>query len=411
MLFDIDKLQEIYSIVRKNKLRTLLTGFSVFWGIFMLILLLGSGTGIENGVKAEFKNVATNSIWVNRGQTSKPHKGLQPGRRIQFTNDDYEETKSSVQGIEHITARFYLWDNNLVTYKNQYGAFNIVACHPDHRYLEKTILAEGRLINEIDVKQVRKVATVGTLVKEQLFKDESALGKYINVNGVPFKIVGVHFDEGSERPLRWLYLPISTVQKVFGGGNRIHALMFTAGKATIREGRRMEQQVRESLAARHNFDINDEKALRIWNGLKSYQKFMDLFSSIRIFIWVIGVGTIIAGIVGVSNIMLISVKERARELGIRKALGATPWSIINLILTESVLITSFAGYIGLVAGVGVIELASFHIPAVELFQNPQVDFKAAIGAVILLVSAGLIAGFVPARKAANLLPVNALRNE
>jgi putative ABC transport system permease protein len=173
----------------------------------------------------------------------------------------------------------------------------------------------------------------------------------------------------------------------------------------------MEQQVRESLAARHNFDINDEKALRIWNGLKSYQKFMNLFSSIRIFIWVIGVGTIIAGIVGVSNIMLISVKERARELGIRKALGATPWSIINLILTESVLITSFAGYIGLVAGVGVIELASFHIPAVELFQNPQVDFKAAIGAVILLVSAGLIAGFVPARKAANLLPVNALRNE
>jgi putative ABC transport system permease protein len=411
MLFDIDKLQEIYNTVHKNKLRTFLTGFSVSWGIFMLILLLGSGTGIENGVKAEFKNVATNSIWVHRGQTSKPYKGMQPGRRIQFTNEDYEKTKSSLKGIEHITARFYLWDNNLVTYKNEYGAFNIVACHPDHRYLEKTILADGRLINEIDVEQFRKVATIGTLVEKQLFRNESALGKYININGVAFKVVGVHFDEGSERPLRWLYLPISTVQKVFGGGNQVHALMFTAGEATIKESRKMEQQVREELAARHNFDIADEKALRIWNGFKRYQKFMNLFSSIRVFIWVIGVGTIIAGIVGVSNIMLISVKERARELGIRKALGATPWSIINLILTESVLITSFAGYIGLVAGVGVIELASAHMPAVELFQNPQVDFKAALGAVILLVLAGLVAGFVPARKAANILPVEALRNE
>jgi putative ABC transport system permease protein len=411
MLFDIDKLQEIYNTVSKNKLRTFLTGFSVSWGIFMLILLLGSGTGIENGVKAEFKNVATNSIWVRSGQTSKPYKGLQPGRYIKFTNDDYEKIKSSLRGIEHITARFYLWDNNLVTYKKEYGTFNIVAGHPADRYLEKTILAEGRLINEIDVEQFRKVVTIGTLVQEQLFRNESAVGKYINLNGVAFKVVGVHFDEGSERPLRWLYLPISTVQKVFGGGNRIHSLMFTAGEATMKEGLKMEQQVRESLATQHNFDIDDEKALRIWNSLKRYQKFVNLFSSIRIFIWLIAVGTIIAGIVGVSNIMLISVKERTRELGIRKALGATPSSIINLILTEAVLITSFSGYIGLVAGVAIVELASSHLPAVELFQNPQVDFKAAIGAVILLVLAGLMAGFIPARKAANILPVEALRNE
>ena len=411
MLFDLDILQEVYNTVRKNKLRTLLTGFSVSWGIFMLILLLGSGTGIENGVKAEFKNVATNSIWVHRGQTSKPFKGLQPGRRIQFTNDDYEIVKSSIQGIEHITARYYLWNDNIVTYKKEYGAFNIVACHPDHHHLEKTILSEGRLINELDIKQVRKVATIGTLAKEQLFKNESAIGKYVRVNGVPFKIVGVHFDEGSERPLRWLYLPLTTVQKVFGGGNRIHALMFTAGRATLDEGLKMERQVRETLAARHKFDIVDEKALRIWNSLKQYQKFMNLFSSIRIFIWVIGIGTIIAGIVGVSNIMLISVKERTRELGIRKALGATPSSIISLVLLESVLITSLAGYIGLVTGVVVVELVSSHVPAVELFQNPRVDFKAAIGAVFLLVSAGLFAGFVPARKAANVLPVEALRNE
>ncbi|MGD1972175.1 MAG: ABC transporter permease [Desulfobacterales bacterium] len=411
MLFDTDKLQEIYSTIHRNKLRTLLTGFSVSWGIFMLIILLGSGTGIENGVKAEFKNFATNSIWVRSGQTSKPYKGLQPGRHIQFTNKDYEQIKSSVAGIEHITARFYLWDKNLVTYKKEYGAFNIIAGHPEDRYLEKTILAEGRLINKIDIEQFRKIATIGTQIQEQLFGKESAIGKYININGVAFKVVGVHFDEGSERPLRWIYLPISTVQKVFGGGNRIHALMFTAGRASIEKGLKMEQQVRKRLSERHNFDVADEKALRIWNSLNDYQKFVNLFSSIRIFIWLIGVGTIIAGIVGVSNIMLISVKERTRELGIRKALGATPASIINLILTEAVLITSFSGYIGLMAGVIIIELASSHLPAVELFQNPQVDFKAAIGAVILLVLAGLIAGFIPARKAANILPVEALRTE
>ena len=411
MLFDTDKLQEIYSTIHRNKLRTLLTGFSVSWGIFMLIILLGSGTGIENGVKAEFKNFATNSIWVRSGQTSKPYKGLQPGRHIQFTNKDYEQIKSSVGGIEHITARFYLWDTNLVTYKKEYGAFNIVAGHPEDRHLEKTILAEGRLINKIDIEQFRKIATIGTQIQEQLFGKESAIGKYININGVAFKVVGVHFDEGSERPLRWIYLPISTVQRVFGGGNRIHTLMFTAGRASIEEGLKMEKQVRERLAQRHNFDIADEKALRIWNSLKKYQKFINLFNSIRIFIWLIGVGTIIAGIVGVSNIMLISVKERTRELGIRKALGATPASIINLILTEAVLITSFSGYIGLVAGVVIIELVSSHLPAVELFQNPRVDFKAAIGAVILLVLAGLIAGYIPARKAANILPVEALRNE
>ena len=348
---------------------------------------------------------------MRSGQTSKPYKGLQPGRHIKFTNDDYEKIKSYVRGIEHITARFYLWDNNLVSYKKEYGTFNIVAGHPADRYLEKTILADGRLINEIDIEQFRKVATIGTLVQEQLFRNESAVGKYINVNGVAFKVVGVHFDEGSEGPLRRLYLPISTVQRVFGVDSRIHSLMFTAGQSTLKEGLKMEQQVRERLAVRHNFDIGDEKALRIWNSLKTYQKFMNLFSGIRVFIWLIGVGTIIAGIVGVSNIMLISVKERTRELGIRKALGATPSSIINLILTEAVLITSFSGYIGLVAGVSIIELASSHLPAVELFQNPQVDFKAAIGAVILLVIAGLIAGFIPARKAANILPVEALRNE
>jgi putative ABC transport system permease protein len=411
MLHFVDRFQEIYSTIQKNKLRTVLTGFSVAWGIFMLILLLGSGTGIENGVKNEFRNVATNSIWVHPGQTSKPFKGLQPGRQVEFTNTDYDEIKANLEGVEHITARYYLWDTNLITYQKEYGAFNIIAFHPDHKFLENTLLKEGRLINELDVSRARKVATIGTLVKEQLFKDEPAVGKFININGVPFKVVGIHFDEGREMHLRLIYLPVSTAQKVFGGGNKIHAYMFTVGNASVDQGRAMEKAVRTKMALRHNFSPDDPKALRVFNTVERFQKFINLFSGIRIFIWIIGIGTIIAGIVGISNIMLISVKERTREIGIRKALGATPGSIVNLILSESVLITAVSGYIGLVAGVAVIELASAYLPEIDLFQHPEVDFRVAVGALVLLVISGMIAGFVPARRAASILPVEALRDE
>jgi putative ABC transport system permease protein len=411
MQYFIDRFQEILSTIKKNKLRTVLTGFSVAWGIFMLILLLGSGTGIENGVKNEFRNLATNSIWVHPGQTSKPYKGLQPGRQIEFTNIDYEDIKGNLSGLEHITARYYLWNNNLITYQKEYGAFNIIAFHPSHKFLENTLLKKGRLINELDHRMARKVATIGTLVKKQLFKNTPAVGKFISINGVSFKVVGVHYDDGREMHLRLIYLPLATAQKVFGGGNRIHAYMFTIGDAGINQGLAAEKAVRAKMALRHNFDPADRKALRIFNTVERYQKLLNLFASVRIFIWVIGIGTIIAGIVGISNIMLISVKERTREIGIRKALGATPGSIVNLILSEALLITTVSGYIGLVLGVAVIELVSAHLPKVALFQQPEVDFRVAVGALFLLIASGLVAGFVPARRAAGILPVEALRDE
>jgi putative ABC transport system permease protein len=347
---------------------------------------------------------------VHQGHTSIPYKGLQRGRHIRFTNDDYEEMQTSLDGVEHISARYYLWGDNMVSYKKEYGAFNIIACHPDHKMVEKTILVEGRLINDFDITENRKVATIGTMVEEILFRKESAIGKYIRINGVSFKVVGIHSDEGSDRPLRMLYLPISTVQKVFTGGNRIHALMLTTGNASVEKSLEMEQALREKMAARHTFSVQDPKAIRIYNSVARYQKFMNLFGGIRLFIWVIGIGTIIAGVVGVSNIMLIAVRERTREIGIRKALGATPWSIVMLVLLESVFITSFSGYCGLVGGVGVIELMTTYLPAFDLFQNPEVNFEVAVGALILLVSAGLIAGYIPARKAARVLPVEALKD-
>jgi len=409
MIIDLDKFQEIFSTIQKNRLRTFLTGFSVAWGIFMLIILLGSGTGLEKGVKSLFKD-ATNSIWVRRGQTSLPYKGLQPGRRIQFTNADYEDVKTNVKGIEHITARFYRWGNNKITYKNETGAFSIISCHPAHQYLENTIIIKGRHINQIDIDQFRKVAIIGTEVEKMLFKNESSLDKYININGIPFKVVGV-FSDQEERVVSLIYLPISTAQRVFNGSNRIHMFAFTTGAASVKESLNMEDMVRKKLAARHNFSLEDEKAVNIWNNVKFYQKFINLFKGIRIFIWIIGIGTIVAGIVGVSNIMLIAVKERTKEIGIRKALGATPLSIVVLILTESVIITSISGYIGLVTGVAAIELAAKYLPQTEFFQNPEVNFQAAIGAIILLVIAGSLAGLIPARRAANIKPVEALLEE
>ncbi|MBW2614391.1 MAG: ABC transporter permease, partial [Deltaproteobacteria bacterium] len=254
-------------------------------------------------------------------------------------------------------------------------------------------------------------AFVGLQVRDQLFKDAPSIGEYININGVPFKVIGVFTDESNERFQRIIYLPITTVQKVYGGRNRIHAVMFTTGDATVEESQAMQKTVRRKIAARHRFSPQDEKALRIWSSVEDFQKFMALFKNIRYFIWLIGIGTIFAGIVGISNIMLIAVKERTKEIGIRKALGATPWSIISLVLTESVLITTLSGYIGLVLGVGVIELVAGRLPALDLFQNPEVDFKVALGSLALLVTAGLIAGFFPARKAAGILPVEALRDE
>ena len=200
-MFDLEKWREILSTIQKNRLRTFLTGFSVAWGIFMLIILLGSGTGLKNGVKYGFRDDAINSIWVYSGQTSLPYKGLQPGRNIRFTNDDHNDL-TRIDGVEHITSRFYVSGSLIVSYKGEYGTFDLRSVHPDHQYLENTIMKEGRFLNEIDMKEFRKVAAIGKLVQDGLFKDESPIGKYINVNGIPFKVVGTYEDEGGENEMK-----------------------------------------------------------------------------------------------------------------------------------------------------------------------------------------------------------------
>jgi len=408
-MFDIDKWQEIFSTIKKNKLRTFLTGFSVAWGIFMLIILLGSGRGLENGVRKQFEQDATNSIWVYRGQTSVPYKGLKPGRQIRFTNEDYNYTKKNNTNIENLSARLNVWRQRNLSYKSEYGNYDIVSVHPGTRALENIKIIKGRFLNDIDINESRKVVAVSLVVKNALFKDEEALGKYLKINNIPFKVIGL-FEDGSERDNQRVYIPVSAAQKIFTGGIEINNLAFTAGDADAAESIKIEDEIRAQFANRHNFDKNDQRAIYINNNVEEYKKFMNLFAGIRIFVWIIGVGTIIAGIVGVSNIMLIVVKERTKEIGIRKAIGATPQSIIGLILLESIAITAFAGYVGLVLGVGLLELISPHVQS-DFFLNPEADFRIAVSATILLIISGTLAGFVPARKAAAIKPIDALRDE
>jgi putative ABC transport system permease protein len=411
-MLDLDTWQEILDTIRANKLRSFLTGFSVAWGIFMLIVLLGSGQGLANGIEYQFRDDAINSIWVRPGQTSIPYKGLGPGRRLQLVNDDREEIRTGVGGVEHITSRYYINGDLRVRYKGETTTFDVRSVHPDHQYLEKTIVTEGRFINERDLEEFRKVAVIGVRVRDALFNKEPALGKNIEINGVAFQVVGLFTDEGGEGEQEKIYLPITTAQRAFGGGNRIGMVMMTTGTVPLDRTEGMAKDVKRRIAARHAFSTEDPRAVFVYNNNEEFQKFTNLMSAIRLFVWIVGVGTILAGVVGVSNIMMITVRERTREIGVRKALGATPWSVVALVLQESILITSVAGYIGLVVGIAVLEVAAKNLPAgSEYFRNPNVDLLVAVQATLLLIVAGLAAGFVPARRAAAVRPVDALRNE
>lgn len=409
-MFDLDKWQEIFETISKNKLRTFLTGFSVAWGIFMLIVLLGSGYGLENGVKQEFEGDAVNYISINGGVTSKAYKGMKPGRFIQFKNEDHD-ILSKLSFVDKSSSRSRLFQINTISYKNEYGTFDVFAISPDYQYVESIEMIKGRFLNENDQEETRKVVALGRLVYEALFKEEDAVGKYVNIGGIAFKVIGVFNDPGSDRDLLRVYLPTNTGQRVFGMGDRINSVQLMLGDASVEESQKTAAEITEAMSLKYKFDPQDTRALFIFNSIENYKQFMTLFASIRLFIWFIGIGTIIAGIVGVSNIMMIVVKERTKEIGIRKALGATPWSIISLILQESILITAFAGYVGLVLGVGLLQLVADNLQGASYFANPEVDINIALGATLILVVSGALAGFVPARKAASVKPVIALRDE
>lgn len=423
-MFDIDKWQEILATIKKNKMRTFLTGFSVAWGIFMLMILLGSGNGLSNGVANNFMSDAVNAMWIWQGETKIPYQGMKSGRPIQFHNED-QEIVQKISGVGVSSGRYFM-GNTRYSYGKESGEYTTITCQPELKEVENLILNEGRFINRIDLLQNRKVVVIGADIKTALFKDSTALGEYVNINNVPFKVVGVSTEPGSTRN-RNAYMPLSTAQMIFNGSNRLHNLALTINAETLEESQAIEEQVRNALARHHKFDPKDESAIGLFNKLEAYIQTMKIFQAIKIFIWIIGIGTLIAGIVGVSNIMLIVVKERTKEIGIRKAIGASPSSVVGLILLESIMITTIAGYIGLVLGTGLMEMINYFMmqgadaaaaaaanggeQGETIFMNPTVDFNIAVSATLLLIVAGAIAGYIPAKRAASIKPIVALRDE
>jgi len=417
-MFDRDKWQEIFSTIRKNKTRTILTGFSVATGIFMLIFLLGAGRGLRNGMTNVFAQDATNSMQIYGGRTTKAYKGTPEGKFIQMVNDDYLSLKKSIEKLNVISAMSYIPGAETISYKNNFGNFNVSPVHDTYKEIKNFQILEGRFLNEKDIKENRKVVAIQDEVKKVLFPKENAINKLININNIKFKVIGVFNQPSFDENSREIYIPITVAQKIFNNNDHLRRISFTLDDISVEESQKVEEFITYQMAVRHGFSREDKNALWIQNNIENSQQFTSLFSAIEMFVWIIGIFTIVLGVIGVFNIMMIVVKERTKEIGIRKAIGASPRSVIGLILMEAIFITAASGYFGLIAGVGLLEfITKFDIinkiypPAAIYFLNPQVDLGIAIGATIVLVVTGALAGFFPARKAAAIRPIEALRDE
>jgi len=416
-MFDINTWQEILNTIRKNKLRTFLTGFSIAWGIFMLMILLGSGNGLKNGVTENFASESKNVVSLWPGRTSIATEGLQKGRRIRFDDLDVNLLENQFNNTSTISP--VVWKSAMISYKSDYVTYDLNGVMPYYKTLQSISLYknQGRFINEIDMQEQRKVIVLEKTIVETLFKHENPIGKYVNANNIPFQVVGVY-----EKTNPWqdaeTYIPFSTAQALYNLTNYYNLSFEVKGLNTIAENETFNDQLRSRFGRLHSFDPKDNRAIWIWNRMESYLQTMQIFGSINLFIWIIGIGTLIAGIVGVSNIMLISVKERTREFGIRKAIGATPFSILRLVVMESILITTLFGYIGLVGGVAVTETLNYFMQqsageggGMMIFKNPTVDMGIAVSATIVLIIFGVLAGYFPARRAVKIKPIEALRFE
>lgn len=414
-MFDIERWQEIFETLSKNKLRTFLTGLSVASGIFILVILLGFSKGIENGVTSQFQGDATNKISVWTGRTTKEYKGLNPGRYIQLKNGSFNMISEKYDNdIEYETPTYSIW-GGLLTYKKESGNYRIRGVKSDNQFIENADIGSGRFINESDDREAKKVAVIGGKVRRDLFKDEDPIGKNVSVYGMTFKVIGVFFDPGGEREESQVYVPLSTAQRVFNAGDNIRNMVFTVKMTdnfdeTVANSNRISKQIEADIKKLHTVAPDDEGAVRVSNTLEEAKKIYSLIDTIKAVFWFVGIGTIIAGIVGVGNIMLIIVKERTKEIGIRKALGALPMSIVGMILQEAIFVTMFSGLFGLILGLGLLELVGPQIES-DFIKHPQVDFNIAITTVFLLVFAGAMAGFIPAYRAAKIKPIVALRDE
>lgn len=413
---------EIYATIKRNKLRTALTGFAVAWGIFMLIVLLGAGNGIIHAFEQNSSERALNSIRIYPGWTTKSYDGLKEGRYIQLDNRDMEDTENLFTN-NIISAGATVWQGNVnVSFGQEYVNISLTGVYPNYTEVETVKTVAGRFINFNDLKERRKVIVLHKKSAEILFNKTHTepIGQFVNANGVAYQVVGIYNDQG-DRGTSDAYIPFSTLQAIYNKGNKVNSIVFTTKNLTSLESNEaFEKEYLKAMAINHRFDPEDDGAIWIWNRFTNYLQTQNAMGILRTAIWVIGIFTLLSGIVGVSNIMLITVKERTREFGIRKALGAKPLSILWLIIIESITITTLFGYIGMVAGIGATEwmnatLGNQTMDAgvfqQTMFSDPTVDIGIAIQATLTLIIAGTLAGFFPARKAVSISPIEALRAE
>ncbi len=414
-MFDYDSWQEIFDSISKNKLRTFLTGLSVASGIFILVILLGFGQGMQNGIEKEFEVDATNKILVWTQATTKEYKGLNPGRRFYLKNKDFEEIeKTYPEVIEYKSGVFRVRGD--VVFKNESGSYAILGVSDEYQPIENVSMVEGRFLNMNDLNHKNKVAVISLKIRREFMKDvEEPLNEYLKLSGINFKIIGVYADAGGEREENKIYIPITTAQTIFNGKNNLNNITFTLlpeenFDKTVEMSGKFSKQIETYLKEAHRVSPDDNSAINVYNAMKNAKRYFTLIGNISLFFWIVGIFTIIAGVVGVSNIMLIIVKERTKEIGIRKALGAKPSTVIWMVLKESIFVTTISGFAGLILSMALLEFFGSNIQ-VDYILNPSVNFNIAMTMVFLLIIAGALAGFFPAWRAATIKPIEALRDE
>ncbi|MDD2937897.1 MAG: ABC transporter permease [Proteiniphilum sp.] len=415
-MFDLDRWQEIWITITHNKSRSVLTAFGVFWGMLMLVLMVGAGNALEQGMTSQIEGFATNSCFFESNPTTVPYKGFRKGRRWNLTNSDIPVIREKVKELQYLSPVLFSGGNDKnVVRGEKNGSYLVKGCYPEYDLIERSKMIYGRYMNDIDIAEKRKVCVIGERIYEVLFqKGEDPTGKQIRVNGIYFQVIGVARSTSGVsiggQTAETVVLPFSTMQQAFNQGNIIHFLA-----ATAKEGvavRVIQDKILEVLKQQHQIAPEDKEAVFNMNIEEQFKMFNYLGIGIAALIWIVGLGTIFAGAIGVSNIMLVTVRERTKEIGIRRALGATPSDIIGQILSESIVLTVLAGITGIVVGVGLLRATSIILSqGDQFFKDPQISFGMAVVSLLILLVIGTFAGYIPAQRAMMIKPVEAISEE
>lgn len=420
-IFSRDSWDEIIQALSSNWFRTVMTAFGVLWGIFILVILLAAGNGLENGIKQGFDGLATNSMFMWTQTASQPYKGLPKGRRYNFKIDDVAAIKQNVPGLQYVSPRNQLGGfrgNNNVVRGLQTGAFDVYGDYPEIIYQQPMDITSGRFVNYSDIKENRKVAIIGSGVQSALYTpNEEVLGSYIKINGVNFMVIGTYKKKGNngdpEEMQKEIYVPFTAFSQAFNMGDIVGWMAITAQDGfSITE---LKSQIFDIIKTRHTINPNDDRAVGNFDLYQEFSKIQGLFTALNFVAYFVGILVLLSGIIGISNIMLIVVKERTKEIGIRRALGATPWSIRAQILLESMFLTIISGMAGIALATAVLWLVNYQLSTIDtsdmMFVNPSVNIGVVFIALTILIVSGLLAGLIPAQNAIKIKPVEALRTE